>query len=160
MFILLYHLLVFWVYFVSCKYGYPRCHVILFLLNLHIIGFSILSLCLHVSLHLKWVFCRQQRWVLFFVLLLFSVTLCLMVGGFTVKVFINRYVLIVILFIVFWFFYNSQIFLTCLVLLWFHGFFLGLCLDSFFIFCVFITEFWFVVSIWYIYNILCVYRLY
>ena len=118
-----------------------------------------------VSLDLKWVSRRQHVYGSCFCI--HSATLCILIGTFTpfiFKVIIDMYVLIAILFIVSGHFCSTFLLflplLSSLVIWWLS---LVLCLDSsVFCVCVSITDFWFVVSMRFIYSNLyvCVYVIY
>lgn len=98
-----------------------------------------LSLCLHVSSHLKGVSCRQQvdgSCVLFN-------SLCLLTWEFsslTFKVIVDRFVLITIFLIVFWMFlwFFSVPCFFCSFPLWFDEFFSGVLIFlSLYFFCIY-----------------------
>ena len=116
----------------------------------------IFSLC--VPLGLKWVFCGQHIYSSYLCIL--SASLCILVGALNLlmfKLIIDMYVLTAILLIVLDLFleaFFSLIFFSllfpCLVIWWLT---LVLCLDSFFfVVCVSIIGFWFLVTMrfWYI----------
>ena len=111
----------------------------------------IFSLC--VALGLKWVFCGQHIYCSYLCIL--SASLCILVGALNLlmfKLIIDMYVLTAILLIVLDLFLEAffSLLFPCLVIWWLT---LVLCLDSFFfVVCVSIIGFWFLVTMrfWFI----------
>ena len=119
------------------------------------------SLCM--SLDLKWVSCRQHKYESWFCV--HSATLCLLIGAFSsfiFKVIIDKYVLIATWLIVlelFLQFFFVLFFFFCSLLLWFDNHLYIMFRFFLFFVCVYIIDFWLVVTMRFIYSNLYVYMI-